>query len=76
MSAQTDSARSGVDLLVRDADVLVTMTGEEIPGGWVAIADGVVSGVGKPGTEPAASEVISASGSLVTPGLVNTHHHI
>jgi cytosine/adenosine deaminase-related metal-dependent hydrolase len=65
-----------VDLLVRDADVLVTMAGGEIPGGWVGISDGVVSGVGKPGTEPAAAEVISANGSLVTPGLINTHHHI
>jgi cytosine/adenosine deaminase-related metal-dependent hydrolase len=76
MSATTDPAPVSVDLLVRDADVLVTMAAEEIPGGWVAISDGLVSGVGKPGTEPAAAEVISARGSLVTPGLINTHHHI
>ena len=42
----------------------------------MAIRDGVIDGVGKPGTEPAAAEVISASGCLVTPGLINTHHHI
>jgi cytosine/adenosine deaminase-related metal-dependent hydrolase len=71
-----DSRDPVVDLLVRDADVLVTMAGEEIPGGWVGISKGVVSGVGKPGKEPAAAQVIAAGGSLVTPGLINTHHHI
>jgi cytosine/adenosine deaminase-related metal-dependent hydrolase len=76
MRTPTDPALTSVDLLVRDADVLVTMAGEEIPRGWVAITDGAVTGVGKPGTEPPAVEVISASGALVTPGLINTHHHI
>jgi len=66
----------GVELLVKDAEVLVTMTGEEIPGGWVAINGGLVSAVGRPGSEPLADEVVSARGSLVTPGLINTHHHI
>lgn len=63
-------------MLVRDADLLVTMPGEEIAGGWVAINGGLVAGVGSPGTEPSATEVVSAGGSLVTPGLINTHHHI
>jgi hypothetical protein len=35
-----------VDLLVRDAELLVTMTGEELHGGWVAIKDGFVKAVG------------------------------
>jgi len=48
----------------------------EIAGGWVAITDGLVSGVGGPGTEPPAAEVLRADGCLVTPGLINTHHHI
>ena len=64
------------DLLVRDAELLVTMTGEEIPGGWVAISDGMVDAVGAPGSEPAAAETLSARGCLVTPGLVNAHHHM
>jgi len=76
VNATSDPNALSADLLVRDADVLVTMTGQEVPGGWVAITDGLVSGVGRPGGEPAAAEVISASGSLVTPGLINTHHHI
>ncbi|MCB0996775.1 MAG: 8-oxoguanine deaminase [Acidimicrobiales bacterium] len=67
-----------VDLLVRGADLVATVDddGREVPGGWVAVTDGVISGVGGPGTEPEADRTIDASGCLVTPGLVNTHHHI
>lgn len=66
------------DLLVRGADLLATCDDErrELPGGWVAITDGLVSGVGPAGSEPAARRVLDASGCLVTPGLVNTHHHL
>lgn len=65
-----------VDLLVRDSELLVTMDGQELPGGWVALRDGRVHAVGGPGDEPATREDLSASGCLVTPGLINTHHHI
>ncbi len=67
-----------VDLLVRQADLLVTMDAErrEIRGGWVAISNGFVAAVGGPGQEPPAERVIDAAGCLVTPGLVNSHHHM
>jgi cytosine/adenosine deaminase-related metal-dependent hydrolase len=52
------------------------MDGAEIDGGFVAIRDGVVVAVGSPGDEPEATEVLSARDCLVTPGFVNTHHHI
>lgn len=52
------------------------MTGEEIDRGWVAITDGLVDAVGRSGDEPEAARTISAAGCLVTPGLVNTHHHM
>lgn len=48
----------------------------EFPGGWVAITNGLISGVGRGGTEPIAKTVIDATDCLVTPGLVNTHHHM
>lgn len=66
------------DLLVRGADLVATMDANrrEIPGGWVSVTDGFVTAVGEPGQEPAARDVIDASGCLVTPGLVNTHHHM
>ena len=66
------------DLLIAGAALVATCDDErrEIPGGWVAITDGVVVGVGAPGDEPAAARTVRADGCLVTPGLVNTHHHI
>jgi cytosine/adenosine deaminase-related metal-dependent hydrolase len=41
----------------------------------VAVSNGFVSAVGS-GTPPQARESIDASGCLVTPGLVNVHHHL
>jgi cytosine/adenosine deaminase-related metal-dependent hydrolase len=67
---------SAVDLLVKDSELLVTSAGDPIPGGWLAVSGGVVAGSGGPGTEPVAERVLSARGGLVTPGLINTHHHI
>ena len=69
---------SRVELCVSGAELVVTMDGQrrEIPGGWVAVTDGFVTAVGEPGREPEADRVIDARGCLVTPGLVNTHHHI
>ncbi len=68
-----------MDLLVRNADVIVTMdqSRRELVGGWIALDDGVVAALGEPGREPrGARRVIDASGCVVTPGLVNTHHHL
>lgn len=64
-----------VDLLVRDAHVYVDR-GWEIADGWVAIKDKRVHSVGKAGEEPTALKAISARGRLVTPGLINAHHHM
>jgi len=67
------------DLLVEGAILVATVDEDrrEIRGGWVAVSDGLVSAVGGPEEQPPeASTVIDASGCLVTPGLVNTHHHM
>jgi cytosine/adenosine deaminase-related metal-dependent hydrolase len=74
----TDPTARPADLLVAGAALVATCDDErrELAGGWVAITDGVVSGVGAAGQEPAATRTIRADGCLVTPGLVNTHHHI
>jgi len=66
-----------VDLLIAGAELVTTMDhGREVKGGWVAVDGGLVSAVGGPGTEPPARRTLRADGCLVTPGLVNTHHHI
>jgi cytosine/adenosine deaminase-related metal-dependent hydrolase len=71
------AAAEPVDLVVRDAVCLVTMDAAlEIPGGWVAVDGGLIVGTGEPGSEPVARRTISAKGCVVTPGLINTHHHI
>jgi cytosine/adenosine deaminase-related metal-dependent hydrolase len=67
------------DLLIRNARLLATLDAQrrELAGGWVAITGGFVEAVGtSTDPEPAAATVIDASGCLVTPGLVNSHHHI
>ena len=66
-------------LLVRNARLLVTMDAQrrEIAGGGVFARDGVIEAVGTAGELPAdADEVIDARDQVVTPGLVNTHHHM
>jgi cytosine/adenosine deaminase-related metal-dependent hydrolase len=68
-----------VQLVIADAELLVTMNTErrEVRGGWVAVDDGIVTAVGGPGDPPPpAARRINAAGCLVTPGLVNTHHHL
>lgn len=67
------------DLLVTGAALVATVDDNrrEISGGWVAITDGLVSALGDAhDRQPEASEVLDAEGGLVTPGLVNTHHHM
>jgi cytosine/adenosine deaminase-related metal-dependent hydrolase len=65
------------DLVITGARHVVTMDDDrrELPGGWVAVCDGLISDLGT-GTPPVATETLDASDCLVTPGLVNTHHHL
>ncbi|HIC64458.1 MAG: 8-oxoguanine deaminase [Paracoccus sp. (in: a-proteobacteria)] len=64
-------------LLIRGADVVVTMdqSRSEIASGDVLIEDGRIVAVGR-GLPPDRARVIEAAGCVVTPGLVNTHHHL
>nr|WP_280922900.1 8-oxoguanine deaminase [Rubellimicrobium aerolatum] len=64
-------------MLIRGADLCLTMddAGREIAGCDVLVRGGVVAEVG-PGLVAPGAEVVSAAGCLLTPGLVNTHHHL
>jgi cytosine/adenosine deaminase-related metal-dependent hydrolase len=68
-----------VDLLVHGADLVATVDADrrELVGGWVAITSGLVAALGDSSdAPPLAVRTIDAGGCLVTPGLINTHHHI
>lgn len=64
------------EILIRGARVVVTMneTRAEIAGGDVLIRGGVIAAVGQ--GLVTAGRLVEAAGCVVTPGLVNTHHHL
>jgi cytosine/adenosine deaminase-related metal-dependent hydrolase len=65
-----------VRLLLTNAFV-VTMdgAGTEHDGGWVLVEDGRVAATGN-AAPPDADERTDLNGAVVTPGLINTHHHL
>lgn len=65
------------DVVIVNARCVATLDDarREIDGGWVAITEGIVTAVGA-GAPPQAPMVLDATDCLVTPGLVNAHHHL
>jgi cytosine/adenosine deaminase-related metal-dependent hydrolase len=65
-----------VTTLLTNAHV-VTMDdeGTEHADGWILLEDGLVREVGA-GARPESDNVHDLDGAVVTPGLVNTHHHL
>ena len=64
------------ETLIRGADYLITMddTRQELAGADLLLRDGVIAEIGQGlWTE---GEIVEAKGCVVTPGLVNTHHHL
>jgi cytosine/adenosine deaminase-related metal-dependent hydrolase len=64
------------EILIRGAVAVVTMDNarREIAGGDVLLRDGVIAAVGQ--GLATTGRVVQAQGCVVTPGLVNTHHHL
>ncbi len=64
------------EVLIRGALAVVTMDAAraELAGADVLIRDGVIAGVGT--GLATTGRVVQATGCVVTPGLVNTHHHL
>ncbi|WP_422072237.1 8-oxoguanine deaminase [Tranquillimonas rosea] len=63
--------------LIRGAQAIVTMDAQrrELADADLRLRDGVVADIGH-GLAPGDAEIVSARGCVVTPGLVNTHHHL
>ena len=64
------------EILIRGAGHVLTMNDarEELRGADILLRDGVIAAIGE-GLETR-GEVVEARGCVVTPGLVNTHHHL
>ena len=62
--------------LIKNADIIVTMDDDarELQNTDILIEDGLIASIGE--VVAAADETIDAAGCVVTPGLVNTHHHL
>lgn len=60
-----------MDVILRGA--VVTPAGA-LPGGWVAVQDGRIAGVGQ-GVAPAAAEVVDRGDALIMPGVVDGQTH-
>ena len=64
-------------ILIKNADVILTMddTRRELHGADILINDGIIAEIGAD-IQADGAKVLSAQGKIVTPGLVNTHHHL
>ena len=64
------------EILIQNADTVITMdaTRRELHGADVLLRGGVVAAVGQ--GLATTGRVVQAKGCVVTPGLVNTHHHL
>jgi len=64
------------ETLIKNAQTIVTMNSsrQEIPDADVRIVDGVIAEIGRNLTTE--GKVVNATNCVVTPGLVNTHHHL
>ncbi|WP_050927599.1 8-oxoguanine deaminase [Aestuariivita boseongensis] len=64
-------------VLIQNAQVILTMNDarDELSDADIRMRDGVIAEIGH-GLEVNGAEVVAGAGIVVTPGLVNTHHHL
>ncbi|MEO0692800.1 MAG: amidohydrolase family protein, partial [Pseudomonadota bacterium] len=63
--------------LIKNVDAIHTMDASrrELMGADILLQDGVIADIGPDLTAPGA-QIVRAEGAIVTPGLINTHHHL
>jgi cytosine/adenosine deaminase-related metal-dependent hydrolase len=79
----TDAPSATCDVLIDHAELIATVdpARREIRDGWLALTGNRITALGGP-TDPkphptsATTTIVDARGCLVTPGLINTHHHM
>ena len=64
--------------IIKNAHTILTMddTRRELNRHDILLRDGVISEIGENIPVPAGAEIVDAQNAVVTPGLVNTHHHL
>ena len=64
--------------IIKNARTILTMddTRRELNGHDILLRDGVIAEIGENLSVPADAEIVDAQNAVVTPGLVNTHHHL
>jgi len=65
-------------ILIKNPLRVATMNdqGTEFPGGHILIENGTIKSIGPEPLDIKADEVIDATGMVITPGFINTHHHL
>ncbi len=65
-------------ILIKNPLRVATMNdaGDEFSGGHVLIEDGVIKSIGPETHNIKADKTIDATGMVITPGFINTHHHL
>ena len=67
--------RSATTLYANGFIVTMDDAGSEHEGGWILVEGATIAAVGS-GAEPQAVARVDLKNAIVTPGLVNTHHHL
>ncbi|MEP0564013.1 MAG: 8-oxoguanine deaminase, partial [Paracoccaceae bacterium] len=62
------------DVMLKNASVVLTMDGNELADTDIHIKNGQIAAIGQ--GLPALGNTVDVRGCLVTPGLINTHHHL
>ena len=65
-------------ILIKNALLIATMNDrfDEYSGGHILIEDGLIKSIGPKTLDIQADNIIDATNMVVTPGFINTHHHL